>query len=424
MKHKTAVIFIIAALTIFPVNVLAQSRLESSNFAIVDANFDSTGGTSESANYAIVGSINPLADARMTSGSYALGSGFPNGIQANVPLVRCFETSTDDVGGGAPNTACTDPALTASTGGSDLIVGNGMYGVCGTPGCYNRAKVEIDRQNNPIDTLYLVALSPDNFANPALTVYLQSDTSVTSTLTYSNYLSICQLQGYDANDTACDDNTDGNWNASKQQFNITGLGSGKTWYVKVRALSGDFTETQYSPATSATLVYPALTIDLDVSTTNTETAAPYSIALGTLTNTVTTAAQFIWVDLNTNSYNGAGVFVADQNNGLFSGANTIPSETEDLSVSDGDGGYGIQATSATQTSLGPLQINTAFSLSANNVRGLSTTAQQLFFTDTLSSNRGPLAGGRGQVTIKARGDNLIAADDYADQISFTAVATW
>jgi hypothetical protein len=417
-----------AALVVCVSPISAQSRLESANYAIIDSNLDSAAGSSDSANYSLLQSINPTADSRATSGSYALGSGFPNGIQANVPLVRCFETSTDDVIGGATNTSCTDPALTAAVGGSDSIVGNGMLGVCGSPGCYDRAKIEVNPQNNPIDTLYLVAISVDNFADPSKTYYLKNDKTIGTTIAVSNYMTICQLHGYDSRVTTCDDSADGSWSQSRQEFNVVGIAGMATWYVKVRALSGDFTETQYSPTVSATMQAPTISFDLDVSASDVNTNGPYGIALGSLSPTVTTATHFIWVDLSTNAFSGASVMVADLNNGLkkASGATyTIPSETEDLSTPDGDGGFGLQATNAAQTSMGPFQRTAPFTFGVgNSVRGISTTPQTIFFTDTTSTNRGPVAGGRGQITVKARADVGVPSGIYGDTITFTVSANW
>ena len=422
MKFRTASMLITIVILFAPATIIAQTRLESSNYAIVDHNIDSVGGVSESSNYGLINSIGPLGDTRLESSSYALGSGFPSGIQANVPIIRCFETDTDDSVGGATDTSCTDPAMTAATGGNDTIVGDGMYGVCGSPGCYDRAKIEIDTQSNPIDTLFLVSISTDNFVSDIR--YIQSDKTITSTLALANYMTLCTFQGYDANDTACDDSGDGNWDQEKQEFNVVGLQSGTTYYIRARALQGDFTETQYSPTVSTATVDPSLALDLDVDATDTETSGPYAINLGSLGTGVTDASEYIWADIDSNAFNGVALYVEDLNTGLSSGGFTINSETEDVSVSDGDGGYGLQEVSTTESSVGPLQVDAAFDLTGDNVEGLGTTAEQAFYTDTTGTNRGPITGGRAQLLIKASSDTGVPAGVYSDTITFTLIATW
>src|SRR5690606_13576491 len=93
------------------------------------------------------------------------------------------------------------------------------------------------------------------------TFYLKSDKTIGTTVAVSNYMTICQLQGYDSRSTSCDNSADLSWSQSRQEYNIVGISGMKTWYVRVRAMSGDFTETQYSPSASATMQAPTISFD-------------------------------------------------------------------------------------------------------------------------------------------------------------------
>lgn len=410
---------IVTFMLALPTLVNSQSRLESGNYAIIDSNIDSTSGISESSNYSLLSSLNPTSDSRLESGNYALGSGFPNGIQANVPLIRCFDADSTDL-----TTECTDPAQTAAVGGDDTIVGDGMIGVCGSPGCYDRAKIEIDPQGNPSDTLYLVALSDDSFANNIY--YLRNDKTLSTTLSFANYMTICEIQGYDTNDSACNDDTDLNWSQDKQEFNVIGIQSDTTWYVMARALSGDFTETGFSPIKNAATQLPTITGDIDIASTDTETTSPYEISLGTLTQTVTEASDYLWVDMSTNAQQGISAYLSDSNTGLYSAdANfTISSEDEDLDIGDSDGGFGLQALNASQDSGGVLLTESNFSLINNVVKGISPTPQRVFYTEDNSPNQGPITNGRGQITIKARSAIAVPAGSYSTVVTLTLTSNW
>lgn len=393
-------------------NVYAQN-LESPNYEILNSTVDSGGGVSESSGYGLLSSAGVSgSDTRLESTNYRFRSGFPNPFQANVPLVKCFETNTDNL----------------SSDCDFLPNANGMIGECGDPGCFNRAKLEIDHQNNPIDTLFLVALSLDSFTT---TLYLQSDHSFATTFDINDYMTKCELEGRDDNDPNCNDSGDPNWNTGLQSYNIYGLKPNTTYQIMVRAVSGDFTETEFSPTDSATTELPMIALDLDTDINDVNTNAPYSIDLGQLSNsTVSTADKSIWVDISTNSIGGINVYVQNLNgstNGLYSSLNSagIPSESEDLDVDDGDGGYGLKIASVTQASLGPLQNSATFNTAgANQVGLLSTTPTTIFFTNTTGANRGPVADGRGRIRVKARSFSTLPAGVYTDTITFTALGNW
>lgn len=413
MKKLFYVFLIILATTSLIFEVAYAQTLESTNYKILNSTIDSGGGVSTgSSGYNILTSAGVAgADTKLESTNYRLRSGFPNPFQANVPIIECFETST--------NSGTTNCAF--------LPGGNGMRGVCGDPGCYDRAKLEIDDQNNPIDALYLVALSDDSFAT---TYFLQSDHTIATTFDINDYMTQCEIEGIDPDDTNCDDSGDVNWNEELQKYNIIGIKPNTAYQVMVRAVNGDFTETQFSPLVSATTELPTIALDLDTAVTDTESSGPYSIELGALSNSISTAEKSIWVDISTNSIGGISLYVNNLNgstNGLYSISNSqgIPSESEDLSMDDGDGGYGLKTASVNQTSLGPLQMSATFNTAgAEEVGGLSTTPTLMLFTNTSGANVGPLNAGRGRIRVKAKSFTTLASGSYTDTITFTALGTW
>lgn len=393
----------LCALTLVSGTVVAQ-ELTSDNYKIVDPTVDSGGGVSESTSYSFLSSIgNPTADARLTSGSYAVGSGFPNGIQANVPVVRCAETDTTDV-----DTDCVD-----------FPNAFGAQGECGTPGCYDRAKIEIDGQGNPADTLYLVQLVNNTTSQ---TYYVNSSHMLTQSPTFSDYMTICAFQGKDTNDGGCVED------ATYQSTNVFGLQSGANYTVAVRALHGDFTESQFGPGVSFTTEEPSVNLDIDIGTTSAaSTSEPYSVDLGSLApGTPKIATNRIWLDLNTNAASGLTAYVSSANQGLDSGAAIIPSQAEDLDVDGGDdGGYGLKVQSTTETRLGPLLADTNYdTTNVHEVGDLTTVAQEIFSTEDSGGNRGPVVGGRAGIQVLALSQLTTATGAYSDTLTFSVIGAF
>lgn len=409
MKIKLVGLFIITFLLIFNFGVTAQ-ELNSTNYKILDPTIDSGGGASDSTNYSILQSLgNSTADARLTSGSYALGSGFPSGIQANVPLVRCAEATT----------TAASPSLCLYFPNA-----NGAQGECGTPGCYNRIKFEIDHQNNPIDTLYLVSMTD---TTTSTVYYVQSTHTLATNYDIADYMTICGHEGRDPRTgSGCVTGGDPQWDTTLQRYNVYGLTPGRQYSVAVRALSGDFTETQYSPSVNVTLEYPTLSLDIDTGALiSSNNAGPHVISLGTLVpNTVVTATNRIWLDLGTNILSGLSTYVRDTNSSLLNGGSSIPSQTEDLNVDSGnDGGYGIKNINSTETSLGTLQDGAAY-ITANttSVGALSTTSTLIYYTDNTGGNQGQINAGRGGMELKALSKPNDTSGSYSDIITFTMLA--
>jgi hypothetical protein len=263
---------------------------------------------------------------------------------------------------------------------------------------YDKLHLTLDTGGNPSDTLFAIAISADDFAT---TEYVKADSAIGSTLAFSDY------QTYTA------------WGGGSG-FDILGLDPGTTYKVKVKAMQGDFTESGYGPAATAATVNPMLTFDIDVNSADTPTDPPYAINLGTLlAGTIVTGSDKIWVSLDTNGQSGAGVFIAGQNGGLHSdhASYDISSASGDLSsLSEG---FGLQATSASQSSGGPLVMASPVDGSSEQVGNISTLFQVLFSTDA------PITAGRGSAVLKAKASNSApSGSDYTEILTVVGAANF
>lgn len=396
--------------------IYAQT-LQSNTYKINDANINNTSQILTSTNFSMLGDISNLtSDARLISGSYELQSGFPNGTLANVPLIKCFETITDNT-----NSNCLN-----------LPNNWGTKGECGYGGCFDRAKLEIDNQLNPFDSLYLTKLI-DNTDNTVY--YLQSDHTLSLTYDINDFLTICSLEGRDLNDPNCDQDTDPNWDIELQRFNILGLNTNTTYSISIAALNGDFTGTEFSPEFSAQTGVPSIFFDLNIgleSNPNVISSAPYEISLGDITYSFpVTATDLIWMNIGINTKEGLSVFVHDSNDGLLSSATntTIPSQTEDLNEDTGNnGGYGLKTYnfSPSQTFLGPLKRSTTYDTSTgNSVGAVSSNNTIVFSTNTIDGTQGRILEGKGALYLKARSTAISpASSDYRDILTFIIVGNF
>ena len=321
-----------------------------------------TAGVSGSASttYKAEGSMGELGSSRSSSSSYKTKDSYIGTVQAHVPA--------------APT--ATNPA---------------SY--------YNKLHVVVSTSNNPSDTTFVIAASSDNFVSD--TRYVQSDFTLGAAVGSEDRLT---YTGWG--------NTSG--------IDVTGLNPSTTYYFKVSAMQGDFTETEFGPVDSADTIAPSLSFDIDVAATDTETASPYNVALGTLTvDTVITATDKVWTDFETNAASGGGVYVSDSNSGLNSaGANhTITSASVDLGGAAE--GYGLQIASVSQSSGGPLAKVSPYDQAGDTVGLLSTTVRQILSTTS------PITAGRASIYVKAVSQSTTpSASDYEDTLTFTATASF
>lgn len=205
--------------------------------------------------------------------------------------------------------------------------------------------------------------------------------------------------------------------------------------------------------TVSAVVSETVTFDIDVGTTSdADSSAAYTVALGALsTGAVATSGDGsinqIGLDVAANASNGVVVDVKNANgaNGLVS--TSITADDIDVAtgtLSAGSEGYGIcvhevqvtngtfrQATSGTfgtgqltMDGSGTAQQSTSTTCTSSSHEIGSTNLSSSFQT-IFNTNTGAVAGGRGEVFVKAAIDaNTSAHDDYTDTLTFRATPTF
>ena len=350
---KTITAFLILSFLLSVGIPTAFAGLESTNYSIKDYSFDGANSTDgQSPNYDAFGVGGDSNAGKNGSANFSIGAGLNQTIQANVPPAPTF----------------TNPS-----------------------NYYNKLHLVINTGNNPTDAKFAIAISTDNFASD--TRFVQDNQSIGSVLGIEDW------QTYTA------------WGGGSG-FDILGLVPGTTYTAKVAAIQGSFTQTGFGPTVSAATDQPTLSFDIDVASTDTETSPPYILTLDTLVpGTLATSTQKVWVDIDTNASNGAGVYISGKNDGLKSTSvnYTINSVTNDLN-SIGEG-YGIRQHSLNQTSGGPLKADAPYDNTVSGNVGEVNTSEQLLFD---SSNQ-QITGGRGSFDVEAKASTSApASTDYAD----------
>lgn len=338
--------------------ILLAALPSSTTYQLNSYGFGS-GGTanSSSTNYSMNGSAGEVA-GRGSSTNYKAGTGENYLKQANVPTVT--------------------------------LVNTGLW--------YGKLRATIGPENNPSDALFAMAISTDNFVT---TKYIKNDFTVTNSLSFADY------QTYAA------------WGSGSGQL-IRGLASGTVYTVKAKAYRGKDTESGYGPTATAATDVPSISFDIDVSATNTSTSPPYAISFGNLpVSTVTDSPTKVWVSLDTNADSGGQVYLSAKNTGLLSAATgyNIGSVTGDLAALTE--GFGVQGSSATETSGGPFTLTAPYDGTAANVGVADATIREIF------SASAPVTAGRGSFILKAKTKPLTpASPDYTETITAIASASF
>ncbi|MFZ1721293.1 MAG: hypothetical protein WAU07_02195, partial [Microgenomates group bacterium] len=276
-----------------------------------------------------------------------------------------------------------------------------MANVPGTPTVtasgtdYNKLLAIIDTQGNPSDAEYAIAISDDSFTT---TEYVQSDNSVGATLGAEDW------QTY----------TD--WGAGSGEF-IVGLEVDTTYYVKVKARQGAFTESPWSAITTQATDQLTLTFDIDVDAADTETATPYILDFGTLSSSsVTTTTEKVWVDISSNASGGGVIYVYSTNGGLYSDSTAHTISAVSGNLSSATEGFGLQSSTVDEASGGPLAAMAPYDGTSEVVGTVGSTPAEMYTTSS-----SPIVDGRGSFVAKAKVSGITpAAGDYADTLTVIA----
>jgi len=177
-------------------------------------------------------------------------------------------------------------------------------------------------------------------------------------------------------------------------------------------------------------VSPSITFDIDTATTDTESAAPYTVPLGALTTAAVSGSDgsinSIWLDLDTNASGGAVITVLSANSSLKSTAvpgDTIPSASAQMSA--GTANYGLCVSTLTTstgsaTSVSPFTDVQCDTTPAGNIVGGLTGSTQNLITTTAA-----VTAMRARILVDAAITALTAAhNDYTDTLTFIATGTF
>lgn len=330
----------------------------STNYQLKDFGIGSGGGSGTSTNYGMTGISGEQSKGELTGSNYDLGTGMVFTNQANVPSAPTFTN---------PNNY------------------------------YNKLLVTLVPLQNPSDATYAIAISSDNFVT---TTYVQSDDTVGTVLGIEDY------QTYT------------NWGGASGTL-IIGLLPNTTYKVKVKAMQGAKTETDYGPVATVATVGAKLSFDIDVAPTDVDNSV-VTTNFGNLSpGSVTNSPDNVWVDFDTNAENGGRVYVKGTNTGLLStrASYTISSVSGNLATQQE--GFGIQGVSATQSAGGPFALTPSYTLSGDNVAASDTIIREIF---TASS---PVASGRGAFFLKAKSSAVTpAASDYQEVLTVITSASF
>ncbi len=397
MRFKPAfhTILLIQLLILTPYSIFA-AELDSGNYKIVGATTNQGGLTQTSdGDYSALLEVGRISNnPRNYSTSYKLFTSPEEAFLPAVPQVSCFETDTV----GTSN--CV-------SGPSELVTG-GMMAICGPSGCYDRARFEIAVNGNPSDTLYEIQISEDNFVSDIR--YIDGNTFWPESISTHNLADFL---------------TKGDWETTV--FNIQGLKTGTTYYIRIGALHGDFTQTTLGPISSSTTSSGSLFFDIDIEKQNgisAENTPPYTISFTGAYELIggsapITAENRIWLDAGTNSQGGFAIVTRGVNGGLKSNTTgqIITSATADLNSAAH--GFGLQNEYINQDTyphLGSITPTPDYSGSGNNVGIVGTTASKVYESDR------PVFNGRmGLKVIAKPGNNMPAGTDYQETIFFILI---
>ena len=210
---------------------------QSTTYELIEYGFGAGGlSGADSTSFSLFGTVGEVDMGKLTSDTYGLGSGLVFTVKADVP----------------PAPSLTNPSQN-----------------------YERLKFIVNEGGNPSDATYAIAISTDNFV--ADTRFIQSDNTIGSVLGSEDW------------------QTYSNWGSASGEY-VSGLSPNTTYYIKVKAEQGNFTESEYSAVANATTSNPSLTFGIDSAT----------LAFNNLNsgNSYTDSSKSTVLTTSTNAYNG------------------------------------------------------------------------------------------------------------------------
>lgn len=407
----TLLLLLTVPFSLAPLQISHAETLTSPNYRIDGAVIGGGMGDitdSGTGNYSLFATISDFSgNPRSNSNLYQLRPGNPEIFLANTTKVSCFETTSS----GSSN---------CSTGPSYLN-NHGMVRVCGALGCYNRARFEIDIQQNPSDTLYSIQISSDNFASDIQVIDgVSNRPKDISSKQLSDYLSKVQWE--------------------TPVFNILGLQSDTQYWIRVTALHGDFTESEPGPIATASTAPALVSFDIDITDqaeSTPETASPYTISFTGSNQLVAggaqvTATNLIWLDLDTNGVGGAAIVKKGIYGGLYStgGSYTITSANADLATApegfglqnydySGTGTYQEDYSGSGGSDLGSISVEAPYNSGGYNVGIVGSTFSKIY------DGLGPIDQGRVAAFVRARASGAAPGQsDYTETVTFVVVGRY
>lgn len=332
----------------------------STNFKLRSYDLGS-GGTqsSSSGNYSLEGVVGGVGGDKSLGNNANLGAGIFFVQNANVPQAPTF-------------------------------INDGDY--------YDQLHFILNPSNNSSDTRFAIAISDNDFVT---TRYIQND------LTVGNSLGLEDYQTY------------ANWGGASGEY-VIGLNGETTYKIKSKAIHGKFSESGYGPVSEATTSGSAINFDIDVSSLDEETDAPFNVNFSDLeAGAVVSSTEKIWTDFSTNANFGGRIYIKGLNNGLDSVRTgyKITSVSGNLDVFEE--GFGAQGESVSQISGGPLFIQSPYNNSSNFVGTVDNSDREIF------GSNGKIFSGRGSFILKAKASEVTpAASDYNEILTVIVSANF
>jgi len=356
-NYKSISFLLIACYLLFVASPVYANLPSSTDYQLQNYSFGAGSTTnSTSTNYGLNGIAGEVEFGKGSSTDYQLGSGLTYLMKANVPSAPTISTPANN---------------------------------------YDRILFVINPGSNPNDVDYALQISTSStFATNVN--YINSDGTIGPTLGSSNF------QTYTT------------WGASSGMF-VTGLSSNTTYYIRVAARQGNFTQSDWGPASSATTSYATLTFTINNPT----------ITFNNLNSTdaYTDSSKSDTFTTTTNAYNGYTIYGWDTQPLTASGGNTITNYSSANSSPTAWSGTGFGYTTNDTNLSGTGGVN-RFN-SGTYYAGFQTSGPG----DPVADDTGPVTNteiSNEQFTVSYRvtANNTTPAGTYTNTIIYTIVPSY